>query len=129
MKVRIGPFRALVAVLWAMLLVVPVGVVGPQGPRPASVGEALAELAGGSLGIGVLSALVVGGELMGAAVVRLVLVVAATVAFWLTGHIRPHDSAPQPPRRRRCAECGAWASTAMKHCPGCGRPLPGSGAR
>lgn len=120
MRTRVGVVRAFIAVLWAALLLVPVGVMTPRGPEVASAGEALAELASGRLGIGILDAFVEGGDLARAATIRVVLILLATAAFWLAGLLgRPASDQP-PPRRRRCPACRGWMSVDLHACPHCG---------
>ncbi len=120
MKIRVGVVRAFIAVLWAGLLLVPVGVMTPRGPEVASVGEALAELARGQLGVGILDAFVEGGALTRAATVRVVLIVMATAAFWLAGLLEGTAADEPPQRRRRCPACRGWVSLDMQECPHCG---------
>lgn len=128
MGIRIGIVRGLVAALAVLVLVVPVGLDAPSGPEPASVGEALVEMASGRLGVGVLSGLVAGGELASAALVRLLLFAAAVVAFLLAGSIRVRR-VEEPSGRRRCPHCGKWASARLRDCPHCGRALDGQDER
>lgn len=127
MRIRRGVVRALIGVLWAGLLVLPVGVEVRGARQVASVGESLAEIAGGSLGVGIINALVEGGDLARAALFRLVLVIAAVVAFVLVGLLdgRPGQVSEAPKKRRRCPECLRWASTDMIDCPHCGSRLGG----
>lgn len=124
MRVRPGIVRGFVAALVVFILVVPVGVMRSGRPEPASVGEALGELAGGSLGVGILDGFVAGGGLAREAALRLVLAAVGGVAFWLAGGIRPRHQASAS-RRHRCPHCRAWASVEMRDCPACGRPLSG----
>ena len=121
MRVRTGLLRAFIALLWAVLLVLPVGVETPEGVVPVSVGEALAELARGRLGVGVLGALVAGGGVARAGTVRVVLILLASLAFWLAGRLGAPASPQGPLRRVRCPHCGAWRSPRMAECPACGR--------
>lgn len=118
MKVRAGLVRAFVAVLGIALLVMPVGVIEPDGVRALSLPEAMAKLATGTLGVGVLSAAV--GGLIGPAVFRLVLVALSGIAFYLAGMLR----APAPPRfresRHSCPACGFVTARRMTVCPACG---------
>lgn len=123
MRVRPGLVRGLIAALVVFLLVIPVGVERGGKAEPASVGEALGELAGGRLGVGILDGFVAGGGLAREAALRLVLAVLAAVAFWLAGKIRFERPKAGPRRRRRCSHCNAWASPDMHDCPSCGRPL------
>lgn len=121
--VRLGVLRGLLAVLWAALLVVPVGVQRDGVVTAVSFGEALAELASGRLGVGILSGLVAGGATAAGAAVRWGLVVLVAVAFWLAGRARSTASAAPKARRRTCPYCGSWVGAGMQDCPACGRPL------
>lgn len=124
MKIRPGLIRGFIAVLVVFLLVVPVGVERAGEPEPASVGEALGELATGKLGAGILDGFVAGGSLARESALRIVLALFGWVAFWLTGKLGEGRREPGlGRRRRRCPHCEAWASAAMHDCPSCGRPL------
>ena len=124
MWARLGFVRGLIVALFVLLLLVPVGVERRGELVDASVGDALAELAGGKLGVGLLSGFVEGGSLARASAIRVALASLAAIAFWLTFAVRVTRVAPEPPpRRRRCPACLGWVSEDMNTCPGCNRVL------
>lgn len=123
-RLRAGVVRALLAVVAMALLVLPVGAEREGGVRILSVPDALLELAQGRIGVGILSAIVTGGPLARAALVRVSLSALLWIGFAVAGLAvakRPIAVTRHP--RRRCHACGFVTATTMPDCPACGERL------
>lgn len=120
MRVRVGYIRAMLAVLATGVLVLPVGVSGPDGPRAIDFLEALTVIAHARFGVTILEGLSAGGALASGALLRFAICALAWVGFWVTGFMRAEPAVAGRDGRMRCPSCGFVTAQRMSVCPRCG---------